>query len=141
MRNRAVPVKTPGSKLVAQYLTKRVKGMKCAPTGKRLAGIPRLSTQKLGRLSKNNRTVSRAYGGVYCGAVVKERMRVSWTKRRGPSPRRRRRRPRRRRVKLGLFRSPGGAFQRQIPVSCGAGRDSAGPRRGTRSGAPSRKRA
>ena len=74
MRNRAVPVRTPGNKLVAQYLTKRVKGMKCAATGKRLAGIPRLSTQKLGRLGKNKRTVSRAYGGVYCGAVVKERI-------------------------------------------------------------------
>ena len=74
MRNRAVPVRTPGNKLVAQYLTKRVKGMRCAATGKRLAGIPRLSTHKLGRLSKNKRTVARAYGGVFCGAVVKERI-------------------------------------------------------------------
>lgn len=74
MRNRAVPVRTPGNNLVAQYLTKRVKGMRCAATGKRLAGIPRLSTHKLGRLSKNKRTVARAYGGVLCGAVVKERI-------------------------------------------------------------------
>ena len=74
MRNRAVPVRTPGNKLVAHYLTKRVHGMKCAATGKALAGIPRLSTHRLKHLPKSKRTVARAYGGVFCGAVVKERI-------------------------------------------------------------------
>jgi large subunit ribosomal protein L34e len=73
-RNRAVPVRTPGNKLVAQYLRKRAAGPRCAETGKSLAGIPHLITQKLKRLPKNQRTVSRAYGGVLRGSVVKERI-------------------------------------------------------------------
>ena len=74
LRNRAVPVRTPGNKLVVQYITKRSKGMICAETGKPLAGIRHLSTNKLRRLKKHERTVSRAYGGVYCGEVVKDRI-------------------------------------------------------------------
>jgi len=74
MRNRAVPVRTPGNKLVAHYLKKRAKGPRCAATGKPLQGIPHLGTQKLGRLPKNQRTVSRAYGGMYCASVVRDRI-------------------------------------------------------------------
>lgn len=73
-RNRAVPVRTPGNKLVAQYIKKRAKGMICAETGKPLAGIPHLDTHKLAALPKNRRTVARPYGGVYCGDVVKDRI-------------------------------------------------------------------
>jgi large subunit ribosomal protein L34e len=74
MRNRAVPVRTPGNKLVAHYLSKRANGPKCAETGKPLAGIPHVISQKLRRLPKNQRTVSRAYGGVFAGSVVKDRI-------------------------------------------------------------------
>lgn len=74
LRNRAVPVRTPGNRLVAQYISKRTKGMICAETGKPLNGIRHLSTNKLRRLKKHERTVSRAYGGVYCGNVVKDRI-------------------------------------------------------------------
>jgi large subunit ribosomal protein L34e len=73
-RNRAAPVRTPGNKLVAQYLVKRAKGPRCAETGNRLAGIPYLTTQKLKRLPKNQRTVARAYGGVLSGPVVRDRI-------------------------------------------------------------------
>jgi large subunit ribosomal protein L34e len=59
---------------VAQYLTKRAKGPRCAETGKPLAGIPHLTTQKLKRLPKNQRTVARAYGGVLSGPVVRDRI-------------------------------------------------------------------
>ncbi|OHS95514.1 ribosomal protein L34e [Tritrichomonas foetus] len=74
LRNRAVPVRTPGNRLVAQYITKRAKGMICAETGKPLAGIRHLTTNKLRRMKKHERTVSRPYGGVFCGEVVKERI-------------------------------------------------------------------
>ena len=74
LRNRVVPVRTPGNKLVAHYLKKRVKGMTCGETGKPLPGIKHLPTKKLARLPKHKRTVSRPYGGVYCASVVKERI-------------------------------------------------------------------
>jgi large subunit ribosomal protein L34e len=43
-------------------------------TGKPIAGIPHLTTQKLKRLTKKNRTVSRPYGGVFTAPVVKDRI-------------------------------------------------------------------
>ena len=74
LRNRVRPVRTPGNKLVAHYIEKRQKGVICAETGKPLAGIKHVKTCELRRMKKNQRTVSRPYGGVYCGAVVKERI-------------------------------------------------------------------
>ena len=74
LRNRVKPVRTPGNKLVAHYIEKRQKGVICAETGKPLAGIKHVKTCELRRMKKNQRTVSRPYGGVYCGAVVKERI-------------------------------------------------------------------
>lgn len=74
LRNRVVPVRTPGNRLVAQYIKKRVNGMKCGETGKELPGIKHLTTKQLARLPKHKRTVARAYGGVYCAKVVKERI-------------------------------------------------------------------
>jgi large subunit ribosomal protein L34e len=73
-RNRVAPVRTPGNKLVAQYLVKRAKGPRCGETGKPLAGIPHLTTQKLKRLHKTARTVARPYGGVLSGPVVRDRI-------------------------------------------------------------------
>ena len=74
LRNRAVPVRTPGNKLVAQYIKKRAAGTKCAETGVALPGIKHINTRDLRHLTKAKRTVSRPYGGVYCAAVVKERI-------------------------------------------------------------------
>lgn len=48
--------------------------MKCGETGKELPGIKHLTTKQLARLPKHKRTVARAYGGVYCAKVVKERI-------------------------------------------------------------------
>ena len=74
LRNRAVPVRTPGNKLVAQYIKKRSAGVRCAESGEALPGIKHLNTRDLRHLTKSKRTVSRPYGGVYCAAVVKERI-------------------------------------------------------------------
>ncbi|KAL9262388.1 Large ribosomal subunit protein eL34-like protein [Drosera capensis] len=69
-------VKTPGGKLVYQSTKKRVSGPKCPVTGKRIQGIPHLrpTEYKRGRLSRNRRTVNRAYGGVLSGSAVRERI-------------------------------------------------------------------
>ena len=73
-RNHVVPVRTPGNKLVAHYLKKRVNGPHCAETHKAIPGIRHLTTKQLKNLPKNERTVSRAYGGVYLYSVVKDRI-------------------------------------------------------------------
>ncbi|KAJ6882627.1 hypothetical protein NC651_029029 [Populus alba x Populus x berolinensis] len=68
-------VKTPGGKLVYQTTKKRASGPKCPVTGKRIQGIPHLrpAEYKRSRLSRNRRTVNRAYGGVLSGSAVRER--------------------------------------------------------------------
>ncbi|KAL2510155.1 60S ribosomal protein L34-1 [Forsythia ovata] len=69
-------VKTPGGKLVYQTTKKRASGPKCPVTGKRIQGIPHLrpAEYKRSRLSRNRRTVNRAYGGVLSGGAVRERI-------------------------------------------------------------------
>ncbi|KAF6155387.1 hypothetical protein GIB67_019913 [Kingdonia uniflora] len=69
-------VKTPGGKLVYQRTKKRASGPKCPVTGKRIQGIPHLrpAEYKRSRLSRNRRTVNRAYGGVLSGGAVRERI-------------------------------------------------------------------
>jgi large subunit ribosomal protein L34e len=73
-RNRVAPVRTPGNKLVGQYLAKRASGTKCAETGKSLPGIAHITTEKLKQLRRNQRAVARAYGGVLSGPVVRDRI-------------------------------------------------------------------
>ncbi|KAJ6761038.1 60S RIBOSOMAL PROTEIN L34-1-RELATED [Salix purpurea] len=67
-------VKTPGGKLIYQTTKKRASGPKCPVTGKRIQGIPHLrpAEYKRSRLSRNRRTVNRAYGGVLSGSAVRE---------------------------------------------------------------------
>ena len=67
-------VKTPGRKLVYQTTKKRASGPKCPVTSKRIQGIPHLrpAEYKRSRLSRNCRTVNRAYGGVLFGSAVRE---------------------------------------------------------------------
>ncbi|KAH7851833.1 hypothetical protein Vadar_016994 [Vaccinium darrowii] len=69
-------VKTPGGKLVYQSTKKRASGPKCPVTGKRIQGIPHLrpAEYKRSRLSRNRRSVNRAYGGVLSGGAVRERI-------------------------------------------------------------------
>ncbi|XP_059299900.1 large ribosomal subunit protein eL34 isoform X1 [Lycium ferocissimum] len=66
----------PGGKLVYQTTKKRASGPKCPVTGKRIQGIPHLrpTEYKRSRLSRNRRTVNRAYGGVLSGGAVRERI-------------------------------------------------------------------
>ncbi|THG05135.1 hypothetical protein TEA_012941 [Camellia sinensis var. sinensis] len=72
-QNRAV--KTPGGRLVYQSTKKRASGPKCPVTGKRIQGLPHLrpAEYERSRLSRNRRTVNRAYGGVLSGGAVRGR--------------------------------------------------------------------
>ncbi|KAG2322272.1 hypothetical protein Bca4012_027516 [Brassica carinata] len=69
-------LKTPGGKLTYQTTKKRASGPKCPVTGKRIQGIPHLrpAEYKRSRLSRNRRTVNRAYGGVLSALAVRERI-------------------------------------------------------------------
>eukprot|EP00924_Labyrinthula_sp_SR-Ha-C_P016931 snap_masked-scaffold_6-processed-gene-19.20-mRNA-1 protein AED:0.38 eAED:0.38 QI:0/-1/0/1/-1/1/1/0/120 len=72
--NRIVPVKTPGNRLVAHVLNKTVSGPKCGATGKRLGGLKATKRSERAKLSKFQRTVSRAYGGNLSAEAVKEKI-------------------------------------------------------------------
>merc|ERR1711941_265327 len=72
--NKTKVVKTPGGKLTVHYRTKNASGPKCGDCGTVLPGIPHLRPKEYSRLSKNQKTVSRAYGGSRCGGCVRERI-------------------------------------------------------------------
>merc|ERR1711976_89465 len=69
-------VKTPGGKLVFQYMKKKVSAPKCGISGKALNGLPAVRSSKLSQkvLSKKNKTVHRAYGGHLAHDIVRERI-------------------------------------------------------------------
>lgn len=72
--NIATPVKTPGGVLVAHYVQKKGKGVKCGDCGSKLAGIPARRPNELAKAKKHSLRVSRAYGGSRCGKCVKQRV-------------------------------------------------------------------
>ncbi|CAJ0938184.1 unnamed protein product, partial [Mesorhabditis belari] len=72
--NKTKVKKTPGGKLVYQYVKKRGKVPKCGDTGVKLHGITSARPRELSRLSRRHKTVSRAYGGVLAPNALKERI-------------------------------------------------------------------
>ncbi|CAI4228429.1 unnamed protein product [Auanema sp. JU1783] len=72
--NKTRIVKTPGGRLVYQYLKKRGAVPKCRDTGVKLHGLTPARPRALSRLTKNQRTVSRVYGGCLSANAVKERI-------------------------------------------------------------------
>ncbi|KAF0852373.1 60S large subunit ribosomal protein eL34 (rpL34) [Andalucia godoyi] len=69
-------VKTPGGRLVVQYLTKASKGVHAPHNlgGQALQGLKRLRPSSYSRLGKSAKTVARPYGGVLTGGQVRERV-------------------------------------------------------------------
>ena len=65
--NRFRTVKTPGGKLAIQYIEKKTKGIA-------KHGIKRVRPAAFSRLSVNNRTVARPYGGVLTHQEVRDRI-------------------------------------------------------------------
>lgn len=72
--NKVKKVKTPGGVIKVQYLEKRATGVRCGDCKCSIAGIPQLRSYAYKGLSKNQRTVSRAYGGSRCGPCVRQRI-------------------------------------------------------------------
>ena len=67
-------MRTPGGRLTVHYRTKVAKGPKCGGCGRSLAGIPHLRPTHYARISKRQKTITRAYGGNQCGGCVRERI-------------------------------------------------------------------
>ena len=76
--NRVRKVKTPGSRVIAQYVKKRGKGPRAphdsCDCGKRINGIAQLRPYHYKGLSRRQKSVSRPYGGVLCAGCVKSRI-------------------------------------------------------------------
>merc|ERR1712008_341110 len=72
--NRRKKVRTPGGKLVFQYLKKRPTVPKCPMTGVRLKGIKPSRPAERKRLSLRHKKVFRAYGGVLSHKAVREKI-------------------------------------------------------------------
>mmetsp|Transcript_14939 Transcript_14939/g.17684 ORF Transcript_14939/g.17684 Transcript_14939/m.17684 type:complete len:110 (+) Transcript_14939:90-419(+) len=71
---RAVPIKTPGGRLVSKTLKKTSKGPKCSDCKTSLPGIKHITLSAFKNAKKRQRTVSRVYGGSCCGQCVKLRI-------------------------------------------------------------------
>mmetsp|Transcript_6960 Transcript_6960/g.25379 ORF Transcript_6960/g.25379 Transcript_6960/m.25379 type:complete len:116 (+) Transcript_6960:1030-1377(+) len=75
--NKIRKLRLPGGGLGIQYVKKTTKGPQ-TPSGDagRINGVPRVATQKYSRkhMSKNKKSVSRAYGGVLSAGAVRERI-------------------------------------------------------------------
>merc|ERR1711890_2130 len=72
--NRRKIVRTPGGKLVFQYLKKRPNVPKCPMTGIRLKGVKPMRPSEKSRVSLRHKEVSRAYGGVLSHKAVREKI-------------------------------------------------------------------
>ncbi|CAH1383153.1 hypothetical protein MTP99_007184 [Tenebrio molitor] len=72
--NRRHIVRTPGGKLVYQYLKKPKKIPRCGQCKDKLRGILPARPQERSRLCRRKKTVKRAYGGVLCHKCVKEKI-------------------------------------------------------------------
>ena len=72
--NKVKKVKTPGGKLAYQMVKKQASGPRCVDCKGQILGVPCLRPYQYKRLHKNERTVSRAYGGSRCMNCVRERI-------------------------------------------------------------------
>lgn len=76
--NKVRKVRTPGSRVVVQYVQKRATGPRSpidsCECGERLNGMPQLRPFAYKRLAKKDKRVTRPYGGVLCGQCVKSRI-------------------------------------------------------------------
>merc|ERR1712073_294049 len=72
--NRRKKVRTPGGKLVFQYLKKRPAVPKCPMTGVKLKGVKPTRPADRKRLSLRHKKVFKAYGGVLSHKAVREKI-------------------------------------------------------------------
>jgi len=67
-------VRTPGGRLVYQYVKKTRTVPKCGQCKEKLKGIRPTRPCERARLSKRQKTVARTYGGVLCHGCLRERI-------------------------------------------------------------------
>ena len=67
-------VRTPGGRLVYQYVKKNKTVPKCGQCKEKLKGIRPTRPCERSRLSKRQKTVARTYGGVLCHGCLRERI-------------------------------------------------------------------
>lgn len=67
-------VRTPGGRLVYQYVKKQRQVPKCGQCKEKLKGIKPTRPSERSRISKRQKTVARTYGGVLCHQCVRERI-------------------------------------------------------------------
>ncbi|KAK7573896.1 hypothetical protein V9T40_011087 [Parthenolecanium corni] len=72
--NRRRMVRTPGGRLVYQYLKKPKRVPKCGHCKIKLHGIKPARSIEKSRMCKRKKTVKRAYGGVLCHKCVREKI-------------------------------------------------------------------
>ncbi|KAH8268214.1 large ribosomal subunit protein eL34 [Drosophila bipectinata] len=72
--NRRRIVRTPGGRLVYQYVKKNKTVPRCGQCKEKLKGITPSRPSERPRLSKRHKTVSRTYGGVLCHGCLRERI-------------------------------------------------------------------
>jgi large subunit ribosomal protein L34e len=73
-QNKTRVIKTPGSVLRVLHIHKKPSAPKCGDCGLALPGVPALRPTQYMRLSKRQKSVSRAYGGSRCATCVKSRV-------------------------------------------------------------------
>lgn len=66
-------VRTPGGRLVYQYLKKSKKAPKCGQCKEVLRGVKPARPMEKSRIKRHKKSVRRSYGGVMCHRCVKER--------------------------------------------------------------------
>ena len=71
--NKTRVIKTPGGKLAALHIKKQAGKPKCGDCGLALAGVPALRPTGYMRISRRQKSVTRAYGGSRCADCVRNR--------------------------------------------------------------------
>ncbi|KAJ8022446.1 60S ribosomal protein L34 [Holothuria leucospilota] len=72
--NKVRIVKTPGGRLVYQYVKKKVSAPKCGDTGVKLRGVVTARPKQLMRITRLRKKVTRAYGGCLTAKAVRQRI-------------------------------------------------------------------
>lgn len=67
-------VKTPGGRTVVQYKPKKHSKPTCAGCGAVLAGMPHKKPSELRKLPKTARRPERPYGGYFCSACMRQKI-------------------------------------------------------------------
>lgn len=73
--NKIRKVKTPGGRLVVQYVQKRAKGPQLQLDSKsKVGGVSKLRNPQFSQLSYTQRSISRPYGGQFSPSELKDRI-------------------------------------------------------------------